>query len=131
MQTPDREQFPIEKHPHSFSYLVPVFELLAQLEVTGAEPNGPGTRLSIMADDIEVVGDIFNALAGHLGLSEQSCVSEFPSQIALARQVLGDAKTGSVMATRMQADVADETTGIKTLVRSSSSDFTTPCEVDK
>lgn len=99
----------------------------------GAEPNGSGTRLSIIADDIQVVGDIFNALAGHLGLTEQSCVSEFPSQIALARQVLGDAKTGSFMATRMQADVADATTGIKTLVRSLFAAFesTTSCEVVK
>jgi Ciliary BBSome complex subunit 2, C-terminal len=81
-----------------------------------AEPHGTGTRLTIMADNIQVVGDIFHALANHLGLSEQSCISEFPSQISLARQALRDAADGSMMATRMQADVADSTAVIKTLV---------------
>ena len=70
-----------------------------------------------MADNIQVVGDIFHALAGHLGLVEQACVSEFPAQISLARQVLRDAADGSGMAARMQADVADATAGVKTLVR--------------
>lgn len=82
-----------------------------------------------MADNIQVVGDIFHALASHIGLSEQSCVSEFPAQVSLARQVLRDAADGSIMATRMLADVADATAGIKSLVRSlalpASSAFTT------
>lgn len=83
-----------------------------------AEPSGTGSAVSIMSDSIQVAGDMLNALANHLGISELSCVSEFPSEIALARNVLTEAAEGRSLASRMQTDVAEVTGSIKSLVRS-------------
>lgn len=81
-----------------------------------AEPSGTGSAVSIMSDSIQVAGDMLHALASHLGISELSCVSEFPSEIALARNVLTEAAEGSMLASRMQTDVAEVTGSIKSLV---------------
>lgn len=69
-----------------------------------------------MSDSVQVAGDILHALTSHLGISELSCVSEFPEQIALARTVLKEAVEGSSLASRMQTDVAEVTVSIKSLV---------------
>lgn len=72
------------------------------------------------AENIRLVGDVFLALATHLGLQEQACVSDFPEQIARAQDVLRSAAEGSMTASKMLADVADCTAGIKSLVCPSS-----------
>lgn len=69
-----------------------------------------------MSDSIQVTGDMLHALASHLGISELSCVSEFPNEIALARTVLTEAAEGSTLASRMQTDIAEVTGSIKSLV---------------
>eukprot|EP00892_Ulva_mutabilis_P010274 jgi/Ulvmu1/7619/UM038_0044.1 len=80
------------------------------------EANGTGSSVTIMSDSVQVAGDITHALAGHLGTTELSAISEFPDQIALARTVLAEAAEGSMLASRMQTDVADVTVSIKSLL---------------
>lgn len=82
-----------------------------------AESCGTGVAVTIMSDSIHIAGDILQALADNLGISELACISEFPSEISVARTVLNQAAEGSMLASRMQTDVAEITGSIKSLVR--------------
>jgi hypothetical protein len=92
-----------------------VFEALTRLLY--AEPEPPGSFMTVMASSSAIAAEIVGSLAASLSLMELSAVADFPSEVLAAGSALQAVTDSGNENERMLTDAADATDVIKSLVR--------------
>jgi Ciliary BBSome complex subunit 2, C-terminal len=90
--------------------------LLEACCVCNAEPESSGTQVSIMCGHAKLAGDVMQSMLGSLGCKHVESVSNFPEEASVGMEAFDAVAEASTTAQTMQAQAADSTNVIKSLV---------------
>ncbi len=76
----------------------------------------PDGAMKLYCDDLDVCGDVVQALSDYLALEDLSSTCEFPEEIAVLEKLLTTAEELQSVRQRLSAEMADHSGMIRTLV---------------
>jgi Bardet-Biedl syndrome 2 protein len=77
------------------------------------EPDG---TMQLLCDDMDVCGDVIQALSDYLALEDLSSACDFPEEISALETMLTSAEELQSVRQRLSAEMADHSGMIRTLV---------------